>query len=104
MEFEFFLSGLRDLLSNILCSKFQFTIILGDLNVRLPEWWSKDNATLQATQIDSLTTLYGFKQFICGPAHILPQSLPCIDLILTGQPNYVIDCGAHLSLHPNCHH
>ena len=28
-EFEYFLSGLEDLLSNILCSKSQFTIILG---------------------------------------------------------------------------
>ena len=36
-EFKSFLFGLEDLLNNILCSKFQFTIILGDLNARSPE-------------------------------------------------------------------
>ena len=35
-EFESFLSGLDDLLSNIFCSKTQFTAILGDCNVRSP--------------------------------------------------------------------
>ena len=48
-EFESFLSGLEDLLSNILCSKSQFTIILVDFNPRSPEWWSKDIATLHGT-------------------------------------------------------
>ena len=34
------------LLSNILCSKFQFTIILVDLYARSPASWSEDSATL----------------------------------------------------------
>lgn len=33
-----FLSGLQDLLSNILCPEFQLSIVLGDLNARSPEW------------------------------------------------------------------
>ena len=90
-EFEFFLSSLEDLLSIILCSKSQFTIILDDFNPRLSEWWSKDNATLHATQIDFLTTTYGFKVLISDTTHILLQPLPCIDLILTDQTNYLTD-------------
>ena len=89
---------------NTLCSKFQFTVIFGDLNARSPAWWSEDITTLHGTQIDSLTTMHGFKQIISDPTHILPHSSSCIDLIFTDQPNYVIDCGTHLSLHPNCHH
>ena len=58
-EFESFFSGLEDLLSNILCSKSQFTIILGDVNARSPEWWSEDIATLHGTQIGSVTTTHG---------------------------------------------
>ena len=103
-EFESFLSGMEDLLSNALCSKSQFTGALGDLNARSPAWWSEDITTLHGTQIDSLTTMHGFKQIISDPTHILPQSSSCTDLIFTDRPNYVIDCGTHPSLHPNCHH
>ena len=108
-EFESFLSGLEDLLSNSLCSKSQFTVVLGDLNARSPAWWSEDITTLHGTQIDSLTTMHGFKQIISDPTNILSQSPSCIDLqdyscIFTDQPNYVIDDDTHPSLHPNCHH
>ena len=99
-----FFSDLEDLLSNILCSKSQFSIILGDLNEKSPEWWSEDIATFHSMQIDSLTTKHVFKQLISDPTHILPQSSSCIDLIFSDQPNYVIGYGTHPSLHPNCHH
>ena len=102
-EFESFLSGLEDLLSNVLCSKSQFTVALGDLNARSPAWWSEGITTLHGTQIDSLMTTHGFKQTISDPTHILPNSSSCIDLIFTDQPNYVIDSGTH-PLHPNCYH
>ena len=52
-ELESFLSGLEDLLSNILCLKSQFTTILGNLNTRSPAWWSKEITTLHGTQIGS---------------------------------------------------
>ena len=72
-EFQSFSSGLEDLLINVLCSKSQFTIIFGDLNARSPAYWSQDIATLHGTQIDPLTTTYGFRQIISNPTHILPQ-------------------------------
>ena len=34
----------------------------------------------------------------------MENSVSCIDLIFTNQPNLVIDSGVHLSLHANCHH
>ena len=48
--------------------------------------------------------MHGFKQIISDPTYILPHSSSCIDLIFTDQPNYVLDCGTHPSLHPNCLH
>ena len=48
--------------------------------------------------------MYGFKQIISDPSHILPQSSSGIDLICPDQPKYVTDCGTHPSLHPNHHH
>ena len=76
-EFESFLSGLEDLLSNTPCSKSQFTVILGDFNASSQAWWSEDITTLHGTQIDSLTITNGFKQIISDPTHILPQSSSC---------------------------
>ena len=104
IEFESFLSGFEDMLSSILFSKSQFTVILGDFNARLSTWWSNDITNLNGTLIDSLTTTHGFKQLISDATHILPQSTSCIDVIVTDQPNYVIDCGTHSSLNKNCHH
>ena len=79
-EFESFFSGLEDLLSNALCSKSQFIVVLGDLNAISPACWSGAITTLHGTQIDSLTTMHGFKQIISDPTHILPHSSSCIDL------------------------
>ena len=72
-ESKSFLSGLEDLLSNTLCSNSQFTIILGDLNARSPEWWSEDIATLHDTQMYSLTTMHCFRQLISDPAQYDPS-------------------------------
>ena len=104
IEFESFLSGFEDMLSSILFSKSQFTVILGDFNARSSTWWSNDITNINGTLIDSLTTTHGFKQLISDATHILPQSTSCIDLIFTDQPNYIIDCGTHPSLNKNCNH
>ena len=95
IEFESFLSGFEDILSSILFSKSQFTVILGDFNARPSTWWSNDITNINGTLIDSLTTTHGFKQLISDATHILPQLTFCIDLIFTDQPNYIIDCGTH---------
>ena len=67
-------------------------------------WWSNDITNANGTLIDYLTTTHGFKHLFSNAAHILPQSLPFIDLIFTDQPNYLIDCGTHPLLNKNCCH
>ena len=104
IEFESFFSGFEDMLSSVLFSKSQFTVILGDFNARSPTWWSNDITNVNGTLIDSLTTTNGFKQLISDATHIPPQSASCIDLIFTDQPNYIIDYGTHPFLNKNCHH
>ena len=104
IEFESFLSCFEDMLSSVLLSKSQFTVILGDFNARSSTWWSNDITNINGTLTESLTTTYGFKHLISHATHILPQSTSCIDSILTDQPNYIIDCGTHPSLNKNCHH
>ena len=92
------------MLSDINSSNPHFSIILGDFNVRSNNWWQGDTQTSEGSQIDYLTTSYGFQQLISEPTHILKNSSSCIDLIFTDQPNLITDSGTHPSLHPNCHH
>ena len=62
--------------------KSDFSSILGVFNARSKSWWQNDINT-----------------------HILlVNSSSCIDLIFTDEPNLVIDCGTHPSLHCNFHH
>ena len=60
--------------------------------------------TEEGTMLENLTSLFGMKQLISDPTHILQHSSSCIDLIFVNQPNLVIDSGIHRSLHQNCHH
>ena len=92
------------MLGNIHPFNPEFSIILGDFNVRSNKWWVGDTQTSEGSQIDSLTTSYGFTQIISEPTHILKNSSSCIDLIFIDQPSLIIDSGTHLSLHQNCHH
>ena len=81
-----------------------FSIILGDFNARLNKWWVGDTETSEGSQIDFLTTSYGFRQLISETTHLLKNSSSCIDLIFTDRPSLLIDNDTHPSLHPNCHH
>ena len=47
--------------------------------------------------------MHGLHQLISGPIDLLPNSLSCIDLNFTDQPNLAVDCGVHPFLHLNCH-
>ena len=104
VEFDEFLSNLEKLLNFVKQSQPSFTIILGDFNARSKSWWPDDITSPEGTDIDSLTTVHGLQQLISEPTHLLPNSLSCIDLTFTDQPNFVVDSGAHPSLHPTCHH
>ena len=72
IEFESFLSGFEDMLSSVLFSKSQFTVILGNFNARSSSWWSNEITNPNGAQIDSLMTAHGFKQLISDATLILP--------------------------------
>ena len=77
---------------------------MDNFNGRSKSWWPDDIALPEGTDINSLTIMYGLHQLISDPSHLLPNSLSYSDLIFTDQPDLPVDCGVHLSLHPNCHH
>ena len=53
------------------------------------------NMKYRGAQIDVITLTHGLKLLIYQPTWILYNSLSCIGLIFTNQPNLVIDSGTH---------
>ena len=103
-EFDTFISNLEKLLIYITSFDPHFVILLGDFNAKSKSWSVNDTTTEEGTILENLTSLYGMKQLISDPTHILQHFSSCIDLIFVNQPNLVIDSGIHPSLHQNCHH
>ena len=96
----FFLS-LENLLGNIRnqdpALKFYWVTLM-------PSLWVHDITNNEGTQIESISSLYGFFQLISKPTHILQNSSSCIDLICTDQLNLVINSRIKQSRYENCHH
>ena len=55
-------------------------------------------------KLDILTCSHGLHQLINELTHLLDSSSSYIDLILTSEPNLVMESGVQPSLHPNCHY
>ena len=104
-DFETFLKEFDKLLTNITKKRSDLVIVNGDFNAKSTTWWSGDTNTVEGTNIEALTSYHGFEQVINEPAHILPNSFSCIDLIFADKPNLIVESGVLPSLHViNCHH
>ena len=68
-------------------------------------WWSEGNTTPEGVVIEDLFTSFGIHQLICEPTNLETNKNPsCIDLVVTDQPNLVLDSGTRPSLDYFCHH
>ena len=74
-------------------------VILGDFNAKSSNWYKHDTTTYEGSKIDAITSQFGLKQLIQEPTHVLTDSLSCIDLIFTSQPNLIMESGVHSPLH-----
>ena len=57
LEFDNFILDFEKMLSDINSCNPDFSIILGDFNVRSNNWWQGDTQTSEGSQIDYLTNL-----------------------------------------------
>ena len=103
-EFELSLTNLENLLADITYRNPHFMLLLGDFNAKSKMWFINDQSSREVSQLESLTSLYGMKQLIAEPSHVLENSSSCIDLIFTNQSNLIMDAGVHPSHHLKCHH
>ena len=75
------------LISKKLWSNPHFLLLIGDFNAKSTDWSSNDTTTAEGAQLNYFTSLYGMKQVITEPTHILESPASCTDLTFTNQPN-----------------
>ena len=82
------------------------TFFTGDFNAHSQFWWPDGNSTPEGRAIEHLLTSLGLSQVISEPTNFEPNKKPsCIDLVvITDQPNLILDSGTRSSLDPFCHH
>ena len=101
-EFQGFLSNFENLYSNIQAENPLATFFTGDFNARSQFWWLHGDTTPEGVEIDELFTKLGLSQIISEPTNFEPNKNPsCIDLVITDQPNLILDSGTRASLDPN---
>ena len=80
-------------------------LLTGDFNGHSQLWWPDGDSTPEGAALDNLFSTLNLSQVISEPTNFTPGCNPsCIDLIITDQPNLVLDSGTRPSLHPRCHH
>ena len=104
-EFLTFLLNFEHLYLKIKTENPLAMFFTGDFNAHSQLWWPGGNTTHEGTEIEELFTKLGLSQVISEPTNFEPNKNPsCIDLIVTDQPNMILDCGTRASLDSHCHH
>ena len=104
-EFQAFLSHFRNLYSKIKAENHFAIFFTGDFNAHSQLWWSDGDTIPEGREIDDLLTSLGLSQIISEPTNFEPNMNPsCIDLVITDQPNLILDCETRASLDSFCHH
>ena len=104
-EFQAFLLNFENLYSSIKAESPLAMFFTGDFNAHSQFWWPDGDTTPEGTAIDELFSKLGLSQLISDPTNFEPHKNPsCIDLLVTDQPNIVLDSGTRSSLDSYCHH
>ena len=105
LEFENFVQNFETLYQNILNEKPYTVLFTGDFNAHSLNWWPEGDNTSAGIQVDNVFSDLNLTQMISEPTHFREHCNPsCIDLILSDQPNLVLDSGVRPSLDPSCKH
>ena len=104
-EFETFLLNFKNLHSRIKAENPFAMYFTGDFNAHSKLWWPDGDSNPEGRELEDLFTSLNLTQIISEPTNFEPGKKPsCIDLIVTDQPNLILDSGIRASLDPHCHH
>ena len=105
IEFEQFLTNFTNLHNKITLEKPYASFYTGDFNAHSQFWWRDGDTTREGKEIEELFTSLNLYQAISEPTNFQPNKRPsCIDLIVTNQPNLILDSGTRPFPDPKCHH
>ena len=104
-EFRIVLSNFKNLYSKIKTENPFAMFFTGDFNGKSHLWWPDGDETPEGRELDDMFTSLGLSQVSSEPTNFDPGKKPsCIDLIVTDQPNLILDSGTRAALDPFCHH
>ena len=103
-DFVLFMQRLELLLDYMRDEKPHCIIFTGDFNCRSQQWCSGDIENDEGVALDEFIESNSLTQLIDQPTQIMNDSRSCIDLIITDQPNILVDYGVHPSLYKTCRH
>ena len=99
-NFQTFLSDFRNLNAKIKAENPFTTFFTGNFNAHSLYWWTDGDTTPEGSEIEHLLSSLGLFQVVSEPTNFEPNKNPsCIDLVITDQPNLILDSGMHLWIH-----
>ena len=103
-QFEVFMRKLQMIVTRLRHEKSTAIIITGDFNCRSSQFWEGDDDHPERIALDEFIEINNLHQLINEPTNIRCESMSCIDLIITDQPNLFVESGVHPSLDVHCQH
>ena len=106
-EFTAFLNNFKNLYGKIKAENPYACFFTGDFNGHSQMWYPDGDTNAEGTLLDDLFNSLSLKQLISEPAthYFRDDCRPsCIDLILTDQPNLIIESGVRSFLDPTVKH
>jgi len=103
-DFTTYSQNLNTILEKIESENPYCTILSGDFNAHFSGWWSGDTDDTFGTTTQQIFNNNGYTQLVNQPTYLTRHGRTCIDLVATDQPNFIMECDIHPSLHTNCHH
>ena len=104
--FEDFLTNFENMYEQMCSEKPYATFFTGDINGHTQEWYPEGDTNAEGIKLDELFTKISLSQIIDEPTHFFRDDCTpsCIDIILTDQPNLVLESGCRPSLDPAVKH
>ena len=105
-EFISFLHNFENLYSKIIAENPLATFFTGDFNGHSQTWYPEGDTNDEGAQLDNVFSDLNLTQMISESTHFTRDDCQpsCIDLIITDQPNIVMESGVRDSLDPAVKH
>ena len=104
--FEDFLINFENMHEKISSENPYATFFTGDINGHSQEWYPEGDTNAEGAKLDELFSKLSLSQIIDEPTHFFRDDCApsCIDIILTDEPNLVLESGVRPSLDPAVKH